>query len=86
VDLPGRKIWGRISLNPEIVVPRHGAPGTAKILDDMENHYTLLVERVGAMVKQGRSLDEIKDLRMPEADDWQGKDRFPITSKRPIGR
>jgi hypothetical protein len=44
----------------------------------MENYYTLLLDRVGAMVKQGKSLDEIKkDLRMPEADDWQGKDRFP---------
>jgi cyclase len=66
------------ALNPEIVVPGHGAPGTVKILDDMEKYYTLLLERVGAMVKQGKSLDEIKkDLRMPEADDWQGKDRFP---------
>ena len=66
------------TLNPEIVVPGHGAPGTVKILEDMEKYYTLLVERVGAMVKQGKSLDEIKkDVRMPEADDWQGKDRFP---------
>lgn len=66
------------ALNPEIVVPGHGAPGTVKILDDMESYYTLLVERVGAMAKQGKSLDEIKkDLRMPETDDWQGKDRFP---------
>ena len=66
------------ALNPEIVVPGHGAPGTVQILDDMEKYYTLLVERVGAMVKQGKSLDGIKkDLRMPEADDWQGKDRFP---------
>jgi cyclase len=66
------------ALNPEIVVPGHGAPGTVMILDDMEKYYTLLVQRVGAMVKQGKSLDEIKkDLRMPEADDWQGKDRFP---------
>jgi cyclase len=65
-------------LNPEIVVPGHGPPGTVKILDDMENYYTLLLERVGAMVKQGKSLEEIKkDLRMPETDDWEGKDRFP---------
>ena len=64
--------------NPEIVVPGHGAPGTVKILDDMEKYYTLLLERVGAMVKQDKSLDGIKkELRMPEADDWQGKDRFP---------
>jgi cyclase len=66
------------ALNPEIVVPGHGAPGSAKILEDMEKYYTLLLERVGAMVKEGKSLNEIKkDLRMPEADDWQGKDRFP---------
>lgn len=66
------------ALNPEIVVPGHGAPGTVKILDDMEKYYTLLIERVAALAKQGKSLDEIKtDLRMPEADDWQGKDRFP---------
>ena len=66
------------ALNPEIVVPGHGAPGTVTILDNMEKYYTLLIQRVGAMVKQGKSLDEIKkDLRMPEADDWQGKDRFP---------
>lgn len=66
------------ALDPEIVVPGHGAPGTVKILDDMEKYYTLLVERVGVLAKQGKSLDEIKkELRMPEADDWQGKDRFP---------
>lgn len=29
------------------------------------------------MAKDGKSLDEIKkDLRMPEVDDWQGKNRF----------
>ena len=66
------------ALNPEIVVPGHGAPGTVKILDDMERYYTLLVERVGAMVNAGKSLDEIKkDLRMPETEGWEGRDRFP---------
>jgi hypothetical protein len=66
------------ALNPEIVIPGHGDPGTAKILDDMEGYYNLLLERVGAMAKQGKSLDDIKkELRMPETDDWAGKDRFP---------
>jgi cyclase len=66
------------ALNPELVVPGHGTPGTAKILDDMEQYYNLLLERVGAMAKQGKSLDEIKkELRMPETADWEGKDRFP---------
>jgi cyclase len=65
------------ALNPEVVIPGHGDPGTVKILDDMESYYKLLMERVGAMVKAGKSLDDIKkELKMPETDDWAGKDRF----------
>ena len=66
------------AFNPEVVVPGHGAPGTSKILDDMERYYSLLLERVGAMAKQGKSLDDIKkELRMPETADWEGQDRLP---------
>jgi cyclase len=66
------------ALNPEVVVPGHGPPGTAQILDDYERYYNLLIERVGKMANAGKSLDEIKkELKMPEVDDWQGKDRFP---------
>lgn len=66
------------ALNPEVVVPGHGAPGTVMILEDMERYYTTLLEGVGQMVKQGKSLDEIKkELRVPGTEDWQGKDRFP---------
>jgi hypothetical protein len=49
-----------------------------KIFDDGEAYYALLVERVAAMVKAGKSLDEIKkDLRMPEYADWASQDRMP---------
>ncbi|MCE3243068.1 MAG: hypothetical protein K0Q83_3575, partial [Deltaproteobacteria bacterium] len=66
------------ALNPEIVVPGHGTPGTVKIFDDTEKYYALLVERVGQMVKEGKSLDEIKkQLKMPEYDHWATKERFP---------
>lgn len=66
------------ALQPEVVIPGHGAPGTVKILEDMENYYNLLLERVGQLAKQGKSLDEIKkELRMPETADWEGKDRYP---------
>jgi cyclase len=66
------------ALNPEIVVPGHGTPGTVKIFDDTEKYYALLVERVGQMVKEGKSLDEIKkELKMPEYDHWATKERFP---------
>ena len=65
-------------LNPEFVIPGHGTPGTAKIFEDMEQYYALLVDRVGQMVKDGKSLDQIKkELRMPEYDHWMTKDRIP---------
>jgi hypothetical protein len=57
---------------------RNGAPGTTKIFDEMERYYALLLERVGRMAREGKSLDAIKvELRMPEFDDWAGKDRLP---------
>jgi cyclase len=66
------------ALNPEVVVPGHGTPGTVKIFDDTEKYYALLVERVGKMVKEGKSLDDIKkELKMPEYDHWATKERFP---------
>lgn len=65
------------ALNPEVVIPGHGDPGTIKILDDMESYYNSLLEKVGQMVKQGKSLDEIKkELRVPGTEDWEGKDRY----------
>ena len=66
------------ALNPEIVIAGHGAPGTTQIFDEMERYYGLLLERVGRMAREGRTLDQIKaEIRMPEFDDWAGKDRFP---------
>jgi hypothetical protein len=65
------------ALNPEIVVPGHGAPGTTKIFDDSIQYYSLLLERVGKMAKEGKSLEVIKkELRMPETDDWTSKERI----------
>jgi cyclase len=66
------------SLNPEIVVPGHGSFGTTKIFDDSQRYYELLLERVGVMVREGKSLDQIKrDLRMPEYGDWSYQERMP---------
>jgi len=66
------------ALNPEVVIPGHGDPGAAKILEDMEKYYNLLMEGVGAMVKAGKSLDDIKkELKIPGTEDWTGKDRYP---------
>ena len=66
------------ALQPEVVIPGHGDPGTVRILDDMEKYYTTLLERVGAMAKQGKSLADIKkELKIPGTEDWEGKDRYP---------
>ena len=66
------------ALNPEVVVPGHGLPGTAKIFDDEERYYALLMERVGAQVKAGKTLDQIKaEVTMPEYAGWASQDRMP---------
>ena len=65
-------------LNPDVVVPGHGSPGTTRIFDESERYYTLLVERVGALVRQGRTLDQIgRELRMPEYAAWAYQERMP---------
>jgi cyclase len=66
------------ALNPQFVIPGHGIPGTTKIFDDSERYYALLLERVGKMAREGKSLDEIqKTVKMPEYDNWASKERFP---------
>jgi hypothetical protein len=36
------------------------------------------LERVGKLVKQGKSLEEIKkEVKMPEYDKWASQDRMP---------
>jgi len=65
------------ALNPQVVIPGHGNPGTAKILDDTENYYSKLMEGVRQIVKEGKSLDQIKkELKIPGTDDWEGQDRL----------
>ncbi|MSQ51364.1 MAG: hypothetical protein EXR28_05695 [Betaproteobacteria bacterium] len=66
------------ALNPEYVVPGHGTPGAAKLFEDGEKYYALPVDRVGAMVKAGKSLDDIKkELKMPEYAGWGSHERMP---------
>jgi glyoxylase-like metal-dependent hydrolase (beta-lactamase superfamily II) len=66
------------ALNPEHVIPGHGSPTTTKLFDDGEKYYALLIERVTAAVKAGKSLDQIKkEVKMPEYASWASQDRFP---------
>ena len=66
------------SLNPEVVIPGHGLPTTAKVFDDSTRFYELLLERVGTMEREGKSLDQIKqELRMPEYDHLLHRERIP---------
>jgi cyclase len=66
------------ALNPEIVIPGHGEPGTVKILDDMERYYNALLARVREEIAKGKTLDQLKkEMKiMPEYADWDGQDRF----------
>jgi cyclase len=66
------------ALNPEVVVPGHGSPGTTKIFDDNERYFRLLLDRVGALAKAGKTVDQIKlELKMPEYADWAYPERMP---------
>ena len=80
VTIPDIQAAGKMirALNPQHVVPGHGTPGTTKIFDDGDKYYALLTQRVDAMMKQGKSLDDIKrDLKMPEYASWGSQDRMP---------
>lgn len=60
-------------LNPAVVVPAHGLPGTVQLLDETDIFYDVLMDRVGNLVSQGKSLDEVKkELRLPEYQSWSG--------------
>jgi cyclase len=67
------------ALNPEVVIPGHGAPTTTKMLADYQKYLETLLERVNALMKQGKSLDEIKaEIKMPEYENLAGaKERLP---------
>lgn len=66
------------ALHPEIVVPGHGPAGTTKIFDDSERFYALLVERVGKLAQEGKSVEQItRELRMPEYEHLLHKERIP---------
>jgi hypothetical protein len=68
------------ALNPEQVVPGHGTPGTVNIFEDGEQYYTLLMDRVGQLMKDGKPLDDIKkDVKMPEYASWAAR-----TGSRPM--
>jgi cyclase len=69
------------ALNPAHVVPGHGVPGGTEIFDEGAKYYALLAERVDAMMKAGKSLDDIKkELKMPEYAGWFSQDRMPTNA------
>ena len=65
------------ALNPDHVIPGHGPPVTTTLFDVGEKYYALLVERVTAKVKEGKSLEDIKkEVKMPEYAGWADQDRM----------
>ncbi|HWF37769.1 MAG TPA: MBL fold metallo-hydrolase [Candidatus Acidoferrales bacterium] len=60
-------------LNPEVVIPGHGVPTTTKMLADYQKYLETLLARVNDLMKQGKSLDEIKaEIKMPEYENLEG--------------
>ena len=83
-----------LKLNPLHVLPGHGEPGGAEILTGQAKFMTDLHETVAAAVKNGKKLDDLKSLTLPDADkNWVGdglqaqlKDAFnEITQNKPTG-
>lgn len=61
------------ALNPDVVVPAHGLAGTVQLLEETDTFYDVLLGRVGKVMAEGKSLDEIKKtLRLPEYEGWSG--------------
>jgi len=61
------------ALNAEVIVPAHGLPGTVAPLNDTDRFYDVLLDRVGKLVVQGKSLEAVKsELRLPEYQNWSG--------------
>jgi cyclase len=68
-------------LNAEVVIPGHGVPTTNKIFDFYTGFLETLLQRVGKMMDEGKSLDQIKaEIQMPEYENLTGaKERIPNT-------
>ena len=48
------------------------------MFDDAGRYYALLLERVGAMARAGKTLDQMKaELKMPEYAAWANQERLP---------
>ena len=68
-------------LNAEVVIPGHGVPTTNKIFDFYTGFLETLLQRVGKLMDEGKSLDQIKaEIQMPEYENLTGaKERIPNT-------
>ena len=77
-------VWDREQRFPILIrAARLRCPGEVRWLTvararRAEAYYALLLDRVGAMVKAGKSLDDIKnEVKMPEYASWGSQERFP---------
>jgi cyclase len=68
-------------LNAEVVIPGHGVPTTNKIFDFYSGFLETLLQRVDKLMKEGKSLEQIKaEIKMPEYENLTGgKERIPNT-------
>ena len=71
------------ALNAEVVIPAHGPPTTNKIFDFYTGYLVTLLQRVGKLMDEGKTLDQIKaEIRMPEYENLNmAKERIPNTAE-----
>ena len=71
------------ALNADVVIPAHGVPTTNKMFDFYTGYLVTLLQRVKALMDQGKTLDQIKvELRMPEYENlMMAKERIPNTAE-----
>jgi len=65
-------------LNVETIAPGHGPLGKRPLLEDQKQYFVELRRQIGALVKQGKSLDEAKQaVSIPRYEKWAGTKAKP---------
>lgn len=72
------EVLGKVqALRPSFVVPGHGKLGKGDVLDEQRRYFVELRRQVGALVTQGKSLDEARALvDIPSWKKWVGESKM----------
>ncbi|HZE99944.1 MAG TPA: MBL fold metallo-hydrolase, partial [Planctomycetota bacterium] len=67
------------TLDPDTVVPAHGAVAKRELLQTQKQYFLELRARVAAMVQEGKTLDQVKaDVDVPMWREWTGEKKLSL--------